>query len=212
MMYRPRFFAIDDPAALHAVIRARVFATIALAHERQVAFAYAPVVLDKDGGLGTIRFHLAKANPISALAGGARLSVSFLGPDAYVSPDWYETEGRVPTWNYIAVQGAGVARKLDADGLRALLTDLSAQEEEKLRPKVPWTLEKVPPARQAALLNAIDGFALTFDAIEGKFKLSQDKSPADIAAVVEALDRRGDPSSKAVAAAMRAAQGRARPQ
>lgn len=202
-MYRPRAFAVDDPAALHAAIRASVFATLALAHEGRVQFAYAPVVLDADGGLGRIRFHLAKANPVTALADGVRLAISFVGPDAYISPDWYESEGLVPTWNYIAVEGEGIAHRLDRDGLRQLLADLSAQEEVALTPKPPWTLDKVPPARLEAMLNAIEGFALTFERLEGKFKLSQDKRGADLDGALAGLEARGDAASLAVAAAMR---------
>jgi transcriptional regulator len=129
-MYRPRAFAVDDRPALHEVIRNRVFATFALVHEGRVQFAYAPVVVDADAN--EIRFHLAKANPVAALADGARVAVSFAGPDAYVSPDWYETGGLVPTWNYIAVEGEGIARTLTRDELLALLGDLSAQEEKTL--------------------------------------------------------------------------------
>jgi len=202
-MYRPRANAIDDAAALFAVIRARVFATLALTHEGRVHFAYAPVVLTGEGK-GTIRFHLAKVNEVAALADGARLSVSFLGPDAYISPDWYETQGLVPTWNYIAVEGIGIARKLSREELLSLLADLSAQEEEKLLPKQPWTMEKVPEQRRDALLNAIVGFSLSFETLEGKFKLSQDKKLEDFARVIGALEARGDVASHAVAAAMRA--------
>ena len=202
-MYRPRANAIDDVAALFAVIRARVFATLALAHEGRVHFAYAPVVLTGDGK-GTIRFHLAKANEMAALADGARLLVSFVGPDAYISPDWYETTGLVPTWNYIAVEGSGIAKKLSRDEMLLLLDDLSAQEEEKLRPKTPWTMAKVPEQRREGLLNAIVGFSLPFETLEGKFKLGQDKKPEDFARVIAALEARGDAASVAVAAAMRA--------
>ena len=202
-MYRPRAYAIDDAAALFAVIRARVFATLALAQEGRVHFAYAPVVLTGEGR-GIVRFHLAKVNEVAALADGARLSVSFLGPDAYISPDWYETPGLVPTWNYIAVEGVGVARRLSRDETVSLLDDLSAQEEEKLRPKKPWTMAKVPESRCEALLNAIVGFSLSFEMLEGKFKLSQDKRPADFTRVIAALEARGDAASVALAAAMRA--------
>lgn len=202
-MYRPRAFAIDDLTTLHAMIRERVFATLALSHEGRIEFAYAPVVLDAGEGLGGIRFHLAKANPVAALADAARLSVSFLGPDAYVSPDWYEREGQVPTWNYVAVEGQGIARKLGREDLLRLLADLSAQEEARLLPKPPWTMDKLSKARADALLNAIDGFALTFESLEGKFKLSQDKAPADFAGALRGLEARGDAASAAVAAAMR---------
>ena len=200
-MYRPAAFVVDDVAALHEVIRARVFATIALAHEG-VQFAYAPVILDEDGKSGALRFHLARGNPVCTNADGKKLSFSFVGTDAYVSPDWYESEGLVPTWNYIAVEASGVARKLNRDDLRKLLIDLSAQEEEKL-PKAPWTIDKVSETRIEALLNGIEGFAVPLETLKGKFKLSQDKKPADIAGVIAALEARGDAASVAVANAMR---------
>lgn len=202
-MYRPRAFAVDDIPALHAVIRERVFATLALAHEGGVRFAYAPVVFDASEGLGTVRFHLAKANPFTGMADGARVSVSFMAPDAYISPDWYETQGLVPTWNYVAVEGSGIARQLDRTNLLRLLADLSAQEEAKLLAKKPWTMDKVPESRLRALLNAIEGFALFFETLEGKFKLSQDKKLPDFNGAVTGLEARGDAASLAVADAMR---------
>src|ERR1700761_2747782 len=100
-MYRPAAFAIDDKDALHAFIRANPFATVAVAVEGRVAIAYAPVILDG----GTACFHLAANNPVAQAAGGARLTLSFLGAHAYISPDWYATTGMVPTWNYTAVEG-----------------------------------------------------------------------------------------------------------
>jgi transcriptional regulator len=204
-MYRPRAFTIDDVPALHGIIRKRAFATIAAVIDGAVQFAYAPVVVDPQAGArGGIRFHLARANPLAGLD-GAHVRLSFLGPDAYVSPDWYETPGYVPTWNYIAVEGEGVAKRLKQQELRALLVDLSAAQEEPLRPKPPWTLDKLPEERIATLLGAIEGFSLAFDTLEGKFKLSQDKKQQDVAGVIAGLEARGDAASLAVAAAMRKA-------
>jgi transcriptional regulator len=205
MMYRPQPYKVDDIEILHAAIRVRRFATIALAHEGAIHFAYAPVIVDETKPLGTLRFHLARGNPVTALADGARLRFSFLGPDAYVSPDWYQTHALVPTWNYIAVEGAGVARKLDDDGLGALLADLSGIEEAQLAPKKPWTMDKVPQARVEALLNGIEGFAVALETLEGKFKLSQDKKSEDLAGVIAGLEARGDAASLAVAEAMKKA-------
>ena len=198
-MYRPAAFAVDDRSALDAFIRAHPFATIALARAGAVEFAYAPVVLDVDG----VRFHLASNNPVAQLAEGARLKLSFLSAHAYISPDWYETRTMVPTWNYSAVEGEGMAHRLDGDGLTALLVDLSAAEESHLAPKRPWTIDKVPAERMAALRQAIVGFALRFETLEGKFKLSQNVKPADFEGAVRGLDGRGDAASLAVAAAMR---------
>jgi transcriptional regulator len=81
--------------------------------------------------------------------------------------------------------------------------DLSAQEEEKLRPKELWSIGKVPAPRVEVLLNAIVGFSLSFEQLQGKFKLSQDKTAEDIAGVIAELEKRGDAASVAVAKAMR---------
>jgi transcriptional regulator len=201
-MYCPTVFAVDDLDVLHSIIRQRVFATLALAHEGRVYLAYAPVALT-DEGKGMLHFHLAVSNRFAELADNALLSVSFMGPDAYVSPDWYETDGRAPTWNYIAVEGTGTARRLSPADTLTLLNELSAQEEEKLLPKAPWTLDKMQRELVGSLLNGIAGFSLPLNTLEGKFKLSQDKSPGDIARVIAALETRGDVASLAVAAAMR---------
>lgn len=200
-MYRPKAFAVDDAVILHRAILARRFATIAAVVDGAVSFAYAPVVLDTQAGPhGGVRFHLARGNPLAAL-NRKSVRLSFLGPDAYVSPDWYASEGLVPTWNYIAVEGEGVARKLDDAELLSLLTDLSAAEEARLCPKTPWTLNRLPQSRLDALLKGIEGFAVRFDNLVGKFKLSQDKSAADVSGVIEGL-RSGEPASAAVAQAM----------
>jgi transcriptional regulator len=201
-MYRPPLFAVDDIAILQDVIRRRVFATVAAVSQGGICFAYAPVVLDTVGEKGTIRFHLARGNAMSEFADGVRIAFSFVAADAYVSPDWYRTIVTVPTWNYIAVEAEGVLRRTKPDELRQLVVDLSAQEEAHLLPKPPWMLEKIPEERVAMLLNGIVGFAVELDRLEGKFKLSQDKNPDDMAGVAGRLNARGDDANRAVAAAM----------
>jgi transcriptional regulator len=204
-MYRPSAFAVDDVAALHDVIRQRVFVTLAAVADGIVRFAYAPVILDpQDGPCGAIRFHLAVGNPLTKLADNARVAVSVIAADAYISPDWYAQPVAVPTWNYIAVEGEGLVQRLSRDALRQQVIDVSAKEEVKLLPKQPWTLDKLTPQRVDALLNGIIGFSLRFERLQGKFKLSQNKSPEDIAGVIAALEARGDAASVAVAKAMRA--------
>jgi transcriptional regulator len=206
-MYRPPAFATDDLVALHEAMRGRVFATVACAIDGEIAFAYAPVVLDVDeGSKGSVRFHLASNNPVAGIPDGTLVTLSFLGPDAYVSPDWYDTEGRVPTWNYIAVEGRGLVRRLDLDELRQLLIDLSAEEENKLAPKKPWTIDKVPGEKMGALMNAIVGFSVRLETLEGKFKLSQNVTAEDAEGVMRGMIARGDPASRAIAKAMRRAR------
>lgn len=202
-MYRPRAFVEDDVAVLRDFIRERAFATVAVAIEGRIHFAYTPVVLDGEG-LGRVRFHLAKANPVCAAADGAALNFSFLGDDAYISPDWYDTQGRVPTWNYTAVEASGTARKLTREELRQLLVDVSADQENRLLPKEPWRIEKVDAARLDGLLNAIDGFEVLLESLEGKFKLSQNVTDTDKKGAIAGLEDRTDPRSLAIARAMKA--------
>jgi len=201
-MYRPGPYVQDDVKVLHDIIRERSFCLVAAAIDGEPQFAYAPVVIDDDGARGRVRYHLARANPLAKLD-SAKVRLSFLGPDTYVSPDWYKTEGLVPTWNYIAVEGTGIARQLDKDALRQLVVDLSSVREERLRPKKPWTIDKVPEVKMDALLNAIVGFEVSFETLEGKFKLSQDKKSEDFDGVVDALERSRDVGAQAVAAAMK---------
>ncbi len=202
-MYRPAAYARDETAVLHDFIRERSFAVIAAVVDGSVQFAYVPMVLDSDeGSHGGARFHLARANPLAQID-GSKVLISFMGPDAYVSPDWYATEDLVPTWNYIAIEAAGTARQLNGPALRRLLADLSAEHEKRLLPKRPWTLDKLSQQRLDALLNAIVGFSVVFDTLEGKFKLSQDKKADDVEHVMAALEASTAPTSSALAAAMR---------
>jgi transcriptional regulator len=202
-MYRPRAFVEDDVAVLREFIRERAFATVAVEMNGRLHFAYTPVVLDGDG-LGRVRFHLAKANPVCTGADGAELHFSFLGDDAYISPDWYDTQGRVPTWNYIAVEARGRARKLARDELLELLVDISADQETRLLPKEPWRIEKVDAAKLDGLLNAIEGFEVVLESLEGKFKLSQNVTDADKKGAIAGLEGRTDARSLAIARAMKA--------
>jgi transcriptional regulator len=201
-MYRPGAFAVNEVKILHAAIRARVLATLAVVDGGDVHLAYAPVIVDEDGRFGCLRFHLARQNPVARLLHGAKVKVLFLGPDGYVSPDWYVGDGFVPTWNYIAIEGEGVARYLEGDACEAAIADLSAQQEARLSPKTPWTLAKLTDTRRRQLLDAISVFALPLSRLEGKYKLSQDKSAADRAGVAQALKALQDPGAECLSRVM----------
>ena len=202
-MYRPSAYAVDDVSTLYDVIRARSFATIATVLNGEPAFAYAPVVLgDVTDGKGVLEYHLARGNPLASLD-RAKVRISFLGPDGYVSPDWYGAEGFVPTWNYIVVEASGIAEQLSGGELRNLLERLSAEHEARLLPKKPWVLDKLPASRIDQLLHAIVGFRVRLETLEGKFKLSQDKKPEARAGVISALEATDTSTNRAVAAAMR---------
>src|SRR4051794_28060646 len=104
-MYVPAVFAESRRDVLHAFMREHSFATVVTGAGAGLVASHVPVVLLADRGEhGTLQFHLARPNPQGeALTAGAETLVMFHGPHAYVSPTWYETAERVPTWNYVAV-------------------------------------------------------------------------------------------------------------
>ncbi|NQV82019.1 MAG: FMN-binding negative transcriptional regulator [Alphaproteobacteria bacterium] len=209
-MYVPAPFAFPphQSGALFDVIETHPFALMTVAAGGTLDAVHAPLLIDRRRGVyGTLRGHVARANPIWQTFGGGDALVVFHGPHAYVSPDWYATPGLVPTWNYVAVHAHGIPEVIDEpDCVLALLADLSAAAEASLAPKPSWTLDKVPAASRDALLGGIVAFEIVVTRLEGKQKLSQNRRPADIAGVEAALRAQGDEANRAVADLMAAAK------
>ena len=172
-MHPNRGFAWDDRDAMLALVAGISFGTIAADGPM---IAHAPVIV---AGPDRLRFHLSRSNRAVGALGGKRAILSILGPDSYVSPDWYGTPDQVPTWNYLAVEAEGPVRRLDEAELAALLDDLSAAHEARLAPKPLWTRAKMSPGRFEAMLKAIVGFELTIEELRGTRKLGQHKKEAE---------------------------------
>ena len=171
-MYIPRHFAHDDRADLLEVMREHNFATLVSTIDGEPFASHVPV-LTRDSGAGglVVEGHLAAANPHArALADGARALVIFHGPHTYVSPSHYRSEGRVPTWNYIAIHASGNARTIDnVDGKLAILAHLIAHHD----PDFAQRFAVFDQRQRDGLLAAITGFEIAVDKLEGKFKLGQ---------------------------------------
>ena len=183
----PGFLQADE-AVLLAHLARYSFATLAAAPAGRPFMAHAPVLARRFGERLVLDFHLSRGNALTPfLADGFRAVAVSLAADAYVSPDWYEAKGAVPTWNYASVEVEGPVTAMDDDGLVALLDDLSAQEEARLAPKPPWTRAKMAPGRFEAMCRSIIGARLAVERLEGTFKLSQNKDEADRSGVMAAL-------------------------
>jgi transcriptional regulator len=194
-MYTPSPFAFpaDRPDAAQAVMRENPFAAMVVTGPEGLDAVHIPFLFDPtQGDYGTLRAHVARANPIWRLFDGAPALVIFWGPHAYVSPDWYQTEGLVPTWNYVAVHAYGVPRIVeDPERVAAMMADLTAASEQSLAPKPPWTLKKVPEKQRTALMRGIVAFEIPITRIDAKQKLSQNRSAADVAGVAAGLRTTG---------------------
>lgn len=173
-------FRFGDPAAMQAFAADRAFAHIFVAGDAPHV-VHAPVQVTADGHL---RFHVARRNPVAAVADGGAAIASIAAPDGYVSPDWYGNDDQVPTWNYVAVEAHGTIRALTADQTIAQLDDLGAALEARLAPKPAWTRGKMTPGRFEAMLAGIVGFELVVAEWRGTTKLSQNKTTGERQGVV----------------------------
>lgn len=169
-------YAWKDDGEMLAFVSEVSFSTIFICGEAGPMLVHAPVVV---GGGERLRFHVSRANRAAASLDGAHALLSCIGPDAYVSPDWYGTPDQVPTWNYVAVECEGPLRRLDEDELARLLDDLGDAQEARLAPKPVWTRGKMTPGKFEAMLKAIGGFEMQIEAIRGTRKLGQMKSLAE---------------------------------
>jgi transcriptional regulator len=177
-------FAWEDEAAMRAFVDRTAFAQIVIVADGKPASAQAPLVIAPDG---SARFHLSRANRLTPLLDGAEVLASVIGTHFYVSPDWYGTEDRVPTWNYRLVEIEGVARRLDESELRDVLDRLSAAQEALLAPKPAWTGAKMSPHQLDRMIGAIVGFAIDKPKFNGAIKMGQAKSDAEARSVIAAL-------------------------
>lgn len=199
-LYIPTHFRVDDRARLVEFIRDNAFGTLVSSGPAGLHVSHIPFIAES-GGDGSVRLlgHVARANHQwrSLEAADAAVAI-FQGPHAYVSPTWYEHHPAVPTWNYAVVHAHGKPRLMDEARLRDLLLRLSSHYEAG-RPS-PWRMEDLASDYVAKLLNAIVGFTIEVERLEGKFKLSQNRPGADAERVSAALESEGE---GALAALMR---------
>ena len=187
-MHPAAAFKVVDQEVLLSWLEAHAFMTVVGSPQGQPLVAHAPVIARRLGEGLVLDFHLSRGNAlVEALAQGFSGLLVSLGPDAYISPDWYVSADQVPTWNYVTVEAQGPVAALEEAGLVALLDDLSAQEEARLQPKPPWTRAKMSPGVFERMSRAIIGARLTVERLEGTFKLSQNKSEADRAGAIAGL-------------------------
>ena len=199
-MYVPKHFAHDEHADLLAVMRDHAFATIVAAVDGEPFATHAPVRVERSAS-GEVRIegHVATANPHARVLDGARTMVIFHGPHTYISPTLYRSQGRVPTWNYIAVHAAGIARTIDdPQAKQALLTRLIADHE----PTFNARFASFEARQRDGLLAAITGFEVVVDRLEGKFKLGQHRLADDLPQM-QTVHEEGDEDRREIASWMK---------
>lgn len=212
MLYNPPHFKQTETEALIAEISAGTgFATLVSNGPEGPVVTHLPLFHVADGGpLGRLVGHFARANPHWTVADLAAPAVAiFHGPDAYVSPNWYPAKKEhgkaVPTWNYAVIHAVGrLVIHDDVDWLRNAVTRLTDRHEGG-RPNG-WKVTDAPADFTRAQLKGIVGVEMILTAVEGKKKLSQNRSAADQAGVIDGLAGESDVGSAGVRVMMAVAR------
>lgn len=206
-MYTPSYFKDENLVSLHGQIESARLATLVTFDETGLQASHIPLLLEPtQGPQGTLYGHLAKANPQwKALETGAQALLIFQGADAYISPSFYAAKAEhgkvVPTWNYLVVHAYGRADVFtDPERLLRIVTGLTDKHEASRAE--PWAVSDAPADYIEKMLNGIVGFAIPIERLEGKRKLNQNRSAADIAGVSKGLALSQDPSDQKIAQLM----------
>lgn len=205
-MYLPAQFREARLPVLHELIRAHPLAALVTLDADGMIANHIPMQIDAAAGShGTLRGHVARGNPMwkSHRAGVDALAI-FQGPHGYISPAYYATKVAtgevVPTWNYVTVHAYGPLRTVeDAAWLRRLLEQLTDHHEVKRQPAgEPWKVSDAPAPYIDRLLDAIVGIEIPITRLEGKWKVSQNRTPEDRAGVIAGLGGSEDPALRAL--------------
>ncbi|MBP89354.1 MAG: transcriptional regulator [Planctomycetaceae bacterium] len=201
-MYIPASFRETDPARLHEFIEQHSFGILLTHRDAESVASHLPFVLDRNSGTqGTLLGHVARANDQWKGIDGSSVLVVFHGPHAYISPQWYEATNVVPTWNYVAVHVYGRLRLL-ADNSQALAALRRTVAEYEPDSPAGWSINEPDAEFVEGLLEAIVGFEIEIERIEGKWKLSQNHDKERRATVVRALQEAGGEQREQIAELM----------
>jgi transcriptional regulator len=197
-VYNPLHFREERTEVLHQLIQRYSLATFVTLGADGLIANHMPLILDPEPApLGTLRGHLSRANTQwrDSLPGASALAI-FQGPEAYITPSWYPTRqetGRVvPTWNYVVVHAHGPFRTFEDPVLLEQHVRTLTHHQEAARPH-PWSVDDAPVDFFHGQLAAIIGIEISITRLEGKWKVSQNRSVNDRAGVVEGLRESGNP-------------------
>lgn len=194
-MYVPRHFEPEDERLLWSLIEEHSFGMLLTVVDGEPFASHVPFLADRDSRL--LHCHVARANPQwQQVASAPRVLAVFAGPHGYVSPTWYAEHGGVPTWNYAVVHAHGEAVCIDDPEHKRRHVDALAEKYERGR-AAPWV-----PEYDVRRLAGIVGIEIRVAKLEGKLKLSQNRSAADRAGVIAQLQATGRDEDAALARLM----------
>jgi len=209
-MYIPRANEETRVEVMHELMRAQAFASLVSLGTNGLFATHLPLVLETDAArsqeteLGVLKGHISRANPQwRELVAGTDVLAIFAGHHHYISASWYpgkkEHGKEVPTWNYAVVHACGPLRVVeDTEWLLAHLTSLTDIHE--AGSAEPWRVSDAPEDWVRGMMKGIVGLQIPIRRLEGKWKVSQNRTPADRRAVADGLKQLGTAESLAMQA------------
>jgi transcriptional regulator len=203
-MYQPPHFRENRTEVQHALMRAHPLALLVTVGEGGLSANPVPLILHPErGDKGVLRGHLARANPQwRTFDPAVECLAVFQGAQRYITPSWYATKREtgkvVPTWNYAVVQVHGRLEVVEDAGWLGEQVRSLTDRHEAARP-APWAVSDAPEDFTRAQLKGIVGIEIAISRIEAKWKVSQNRSEADRAGVLEGLLGENDEAARAMA-------------
>lgn len=189
-MHPNPLYRTDDRALCESLIAEIGFGMVFAATPDGPRVAHTPLLTTGDGA---IQFHLARGNALTRHLDGATALIVVNGPDAYVSPRWYDNRDTVPTWDYVTLELEGRVRKMGDEGLEAFLHAAIARHESRIEGEA-WRAEESSERVWSGLFRGIVGFELEVLAWRPTLKLSQNKTAEERARIADGLAAAGHPA------------------
>ena len=204
-MYVPKHFEQTEVEAIQALITANPLGSLVAVGPSGLGANHIPFELVAEPNpYGALFGHIARANPLwREVSEGSEALVIFLGANAYISPSWYpskKSHGKVvPTWNYVVAHAHGRIRFIDdVDWVSAHIERLTNREESGFAQ--PWSVRDAPSDFTEKMLGAVIGIEIAITSLDGRWKVSQNRSNPDRSGVAEALRKQGAAGAHEMAA------------
>jgi transcriptional regulator len=202
-MYIPPAFREDDIEKLVSFMRANSFATLVSIVNDVLVASHIPLVVTVKDGVVTLSGHLAKPNPQWQGFGVGETLAVFTGPHAYISPSLYENQQSVPTWNYIAVHAYGSPQIITLGDSPEQMDKMIDEMIDTYEAEYKSQWHNLSDNFREGMMNGIIAFEMTVTRLEGKYKLSQNRSHADQYHVAHTLLQSPEATVQAIGAAMK---------
>ncbi len=201
-MYVPKSFQVQNEALMFDLMRKFNFALLVTTGDDGLPFATSiPFLIHEKSR--TIESHVAKANPQwQHFKMGKEVLVIFQGEHTYVSPHWYKTAPRVPTWNYVTVHAYATAKIIEDE--TKILTQLNGLvRNHEAHQEKPWDTSGLTPEYMQGMMRGLVAFELNITRLEGKFKLGQNGPLQDMLSAASHLEQSNDQNARTIGRMMR---------